>query len=266
MNKIYKIANEDINTFLEDDFETSKKPILLFLHGFGDSLNTIRPIINMQNKPFSIVAIDMPGCGKSSWNIRPITLEHYFEVAEEFVDIVLKGREVYVIGHSLGSLSALYLLRKNKAKYATLVGAAHYLIHKQKLEFGKKYLIPISKENAIESYLKLTATPEAFRKEAEMYANMIVNNKNLRFKKFHYLVDQQMLNIEYIYENYYDWYKATDKYQLCVGEFDQYTYPEEIQLVAKQMNKNFKIIKNAGHATFYDNSQEIYDFALKMFK
>ncbi|QJR44383.1 alpha/beta fold hydrolase [Mycoplasma miroungirhinis] len=266
MTKIYEIAQENINAFLEDGWEESKKPILLFIHGFGDSWGTIKPIINIKNRPFFVAAIDMPGCGKSSWHVRPLTLEHYFEVVGSFVDSVLKNRDVYVIGHSLGALSALYLLRTHRAKFATLVGPSHYLINKAKIKFGKKYLIPITRENAIESYLKLTNTPEAFKKEAEVYANMIVNNSNLRFKKFHYIVDQQMLNLEYVFENYYDWYKATNNYQLCVGEFDQYTTVEEIQLVAKQMHKKIKIIKNAGHATFYDNAQEIYEFVLEMFK
>ncbi|MGX9358209.1 alpha/beta fold hydrolase [Mycoplasma sp. 128] len=264
MNKTINICNEEINYFIEID---DTKPYVLFIHGFGDSLNIMRSIERIPNRDFNIVALDMPGCGKSSWNTRPLTLEHYFEVAKTFIKEVLTDKELYIVGHSLGCLSTLYCLKHTHAKYGLLVAPAHYVLTKARKEFGLKFLIPKTTEDAIESYLLLSHKyQEQMKRSANMYATSVVDKDQTRYKKFGWMIENQILNLDYTYNNYFNLFAGVDNYKIVSGDKDYFTNIYEISLVAYQQNKELTILKGAGHAAFLDSGQEIYEQIVKMTK
>ncbi|MBN0919592.1 alpha/beta fold hydrolase [[Mycoplasma] gypis] len=265
MQKTISLLNEEINYFIENENDTTK-PFVLFIHGFGDSLNIMRPIERQENRNFNIVSLDMPGCGRSTWN-QQITLEHYQEIALEFVNKVLKDKTFYVVGHSLGAISTLYVLKNTHAKKGLLVAPAHYVSTMPKFIFGKKYLIPENEQNALESYMLLSyKNIETMKRSASTYAKLVLDPNTKRKEKFGFMVNEQMLNPNYIIPKYWDLYSSVNNYEIASGDQDHYTNIHEVLLVGYQNNKKVHVLKDTGHSAFFDSGDEINEIIINMIK
>lgn len=73
-----------ITSYLTD--EKLSNIVVLFLHGFGDDATRATTLFQCKNRLYSIVSIDMPGCGKSSNNIGQPTLQYYCDIVGEFIE------------------------------------------------------------------------------------------------------------------------------------------------------------------------------------
>lgn len=82
---------------------------ILFLHGWGasaDSWNGIESVLS--GKGFRLISLDFPGCGKSDFPQRPLTLEDYADIVVQFTE-QLSIKNPIIFGHSHGGRVALYL-------------------------------------------------------------------------------------------------------------------------------------------------------------
>ncbi len=92
----------------------------LILHGWGSSSQKWEKVINLLSFKFQLIAIDLPGFGKSqelkeSWDIN-----NYNEFLKEFIKkIGLK--DFYLLGHSFGGTLAFKYNSENKVKKLFLV-------------------------------------------------------------------------------------------------------------------------------------------------
>lgn len=94
---------------LKINYEVSGEgyPVLL-LHGWGASLETMRPVAARLSPFFKVYMPDFPGCGKSDVPKTPWELEDYAEFVENFT-LNLEISCPIVFGHSHGGRVALFM-------------------------------------------------------------------------------------------------------------------------------------------------------------
>ena len=81
---------------------------LLFLHGWGSSLEVFNRMIRPLAAYFRCIALDLPGFGKSDMLPRPFTLQDYCDVVKKFID-ALGMRDPVMIGQSNGGRITLQM-------------------------------------------------------------------------------------------------------------------------------------------------------------
>ena len=98
---------------------------ILFLHGWGASLESFNRMIAPLSKHFRCIALDAPGCGKSELPKEALTPDDYCKITKEFMDkIGLK--DPIMIGHSNGGRTVLNMCADGyvNPKKIVLFGAA----------------------------------------------------------------------------------------------------------------------------------------------
>lgn len=100
--------------------EGQEGPWLILLHGIGACVNYWQENISELSKQFRVLAVDLPGFGKSGKPIVDYTLEYYetflVELVKEFaID------QFYLAAHSLGGAIALQYVTQHPDKVKKLV-------------------------------------------------------------------------------------------------------------------------------------------------
>ncbi len=105
-------------------------PLLVFIHGLGGSIAQFSPILLSLSNLASCLAIDLPGCGRSSFEPKAwgaYTTEALVQLLAVVIEAhraTSEGQSVILIGHSMGcSLAAL--LASQSSPYAELL--AHHV-------------------------------------------------------------------------------------------------------------------------------------------
>ena len=100
-------------------------PDILFLHGWGASLESFKRMIAPLSQNFRCISLDAPGCGKSDLPENPLTPEDYCEITKEFMKKVGTKNPI-MIGHSNGGRTILNMCANGyaKPKKIVLFGAA----------------------------------------------------------------------------------------------------------------------------------------------
>jgi len=85
---------------------------LVFLHGWGGSINSLTPLASLFSKKYQVVTLDLPGFGQSdppdpNWGVK----EYGELLVSLFNKIGLK--KVVLFGHSFGGSLAIYLAAKH---------------------------------------------------------------------------------------------------------------------------------------------------------
>lgn len=81
---------------------------VLFLHGWGASLESFAAIIKHLSPRFRCIALDMPGCGKTSLPSEPLDIDAYCCIIKQFTEKLSITPKI-VIGHSNGARVALHM-------------------------------------------------------------------------------------------------------------------------------------------------------------
>ncbi|MCC0177585.1 2-succinyl-6-hydroxy-2,4-cyclohexadiene-1-carboxylate synthase [Waterburya agarophytonicola K14] len=85
------------------------KPVILFLHGFMGSCEDFGEVINLLNKDFCCLSIDLPGHGKTEVKSD---LDYYMpKLAVAIIQLLeqLSIPQCFLVGYSMGGRLALYL-------------------------------------------------------------------------------------------------------------------------------------------------------------
>jgi len=148
---------KDISVFVKKNFRRSNpgKPGIFFLHGFGGSSGDWEEIISLLDSDFQLIAIDLPGFGKSS---KPDNTKFYQTkfLVQLISDIScrLKLTGVVLTGYSMGGRLALQFANKYPGKIKALILESSSPGLKTKLEqkVRRKYdadLISFIKNNTL---------------------------------------------------------------------------------------------------------------------
>ncbi len=91
-------------------YEDSKngEATIILIHGFISSLLCWRPIFSHLQKHFRVIALDLPGFGKTKVSRNySYTLKNYGSTVIEFIHSLNLKNPLYIVGHSLGGQIAL---------------------------------------------------------------------------------------------------------------------------------------------------------------
>ncbi|MFZ1808867.1 MAG: alpha/beta hydrolase [Cyclobacteriaceae bacterium] len=126
----YKYAVERLTIF--DDIEIAyvdegakDLPILLFIHGLGGNIMHWYPTIDELSSNFRCIAIDLPGYGLST--IRDFDSNDYIDFFSKTIDAFVRkieGKEITLVGHSMGGQVSIAVALNNPKWLKTLVLAA----------------------------------------------------------------------------------------------------------------------------------------------
>jgi pimeloyl-ACP methyl ester carboxylesterase len=86
---------------------------LLFLHGWGSSLDAFRFIWQELSSDFTCIGLDFPGCGKTALPEKALTLDDYCDIVLEFIE-KLNIKNPILLGHSNGGRVILKLAGSGK--------------------------------------------------------------------------------------------------------------------------------------------------------
>lgn len=75
-------------------------PVLL-LHGWGSSIEPYRPLMALLQLKYTVIALDMPGFGKSEEPHEPMDVDDYVDFVLEFLQL-FAVEKLDLVGHSFG--------------------------------------------------------------------------------------------------------------------------------------------------------------------
>ncbi len=100
-------------------------PPLVLLHGIGSTWRVFRPVIPALEERFAVLALDMPGFGRSPAlpaGVRPTPEALADTVAEEMDRAGMES--AHLVGNSLGGWVSAELARRGRARSAVLLSPA----------------------------------------------------------------------------------------------------------------------------------------------
>jgi len=95
-------------------------PHLLFVHGWGGTKQSLKPLALLLSKKYTCILIDLPGFGESdnpesSWGVN-----EYADLVREFL-FILKIKNIIYFGHSFGGSLGICLSANQEANIDKLV-------------------------------------------------------------------------------------------------------------------------------------------------
>ena len=103
--------------------EGSGEETIIFVHGLGSYLPAWKKNVAALKENFRCIAVDLPGYGKSSKEVYPLTMEFYADVLAEFID-KLNIDNATIAGHSMGGQIGIVMALKYSQKVKRLILAA----------------------------------------------------------------------------------------------------------------------------------------------
>jgi len=85
---------------------------LLFLHGWGGSINSLTPLANLFSKKYQVINLDLPGFGLSDLPDPKWGVKEYSELILSFLKQT-SLEKIILFGHSFGGSLAIYLAAKH---------------------------------------------------------------------------------------------------------------------------------------------------------
>jgi pimeloyl-ACP methyl ester carboxylesterase len=77
--------------------------LLVLLHGWGSNIELFSGIINFVKSKYHVVAMDMPGFGKSDEPLEPMNVDDFVNFVLEFIkELYPQEKEIIFLGHSMG--------------------------------------------------------------------------------------------------------------------------------------------------------------------
>ncbi|MFA9558340.1 alpha/beta fold hydrolase [Evansella sp. AB-rgal1] len=156
-----KITLSGVNVFCE--YVLNGKPPIVLIHGFVSSTYTFHRIIPLLEEQFSVLAIDLPGFGRSEKSTSFIySFENYAKLILECMDY-FRFESAHMVGHSMGGQIALYTAKIAPHKITKLIllcssgylkRAKNYQRYSTYLPFFHVFVERYIKRKDIQDYLK----------------------------------------------------------------------------------------------------------------
>lgn len=99
----YEVLEQSINT-IEMGSPNRQKAILI--HGWSSSSYALDPLMELLSKRYHVVAIDLPGYGKSAELKERVTIKRYADLLAKFIRQI-SDDPVILVGHSMGGMISL---------------------------------------------------------------------------------------------------------------------------------------------------------------
>ncbi|MEM1583954.1 MAG: alpha/beta hydrolase [Nitrososphaerota archaeon] len=104
--------------YLESGDEGASK--LLLIHGLGGTSKSWEEVFDRLSESFHVIAIDLPGFGKSDKPLLPYTLDNLADLLCSF----MKSTHFYpviIVGHSMGGMISIKAYKKCREKFQGII-------------------------------------------------------------------------------------------------------------------------------------------------
>lgn len=164
--------------------EGSGEKTIVLVHGLGGYILSWKKNIPELSKNYRVIALDLPGYGKSSKNAEFYTIPFFSETIYQFLEALLLDK-VVLAGHSMGGQIAIYTAYTYPEKIESLVLAApagFELFTPEDHEWFKKYVSKEAIINTPEFMIRQTFqnTFYKFPEDAEFMANDRISVKGTK--------------------------------------------------------------------------------------
>lgn len=240
-----------------------KKPLIL-LHGFTGSSDDWNFLFNKINSDYVVIAIDLPGHGKSS---SPENIKYYsFEFISNLLNFILikmNLTNVSIAGYSMGGRIALSFAINNSHKIKKLILESSTA----GIENRNDRLIRINNDN----YLAKTIEGKGIENFVDYWLNQPLFNtlKNIPPEIYNALREKKLKNNPVglantlrglgtgVMPNYWNRLQSLQIETLLIsGELDKKFTEINSRLNSLLPNSNHKIIQNCGHNVHLEKPEE----------
>ena len=104
--------------------DNKSKTSLVFLHGWGQNIEMMKPIADPFKKDYNVLIIDFPGHGKSEEPKEVWKLEDFTDMVHELIQ-ELKIKKPTLIGHSFGGKISIIYASKYEVSNLVLLSAPY---------------------------------------------------------------------------------------------------------------------------------------------
>ena len=95
--------NTIINGLNINYIDEGQGSLLVMLHGWGSNIDLFAGVISFAKSKYHVVAMDMPGFGKSDEPKEPMNVDAYVDFVIAFLNqLYPEEKEVILLGHSMG--------------------------------------------------------------------------------------------------------------------------------------------------------------------
>lgn len=153
---------------------------LVFLHGWGQNIEMMKPIADPFQKDFNILIIDLPGYGLSEEPKNEYSVFDYVEIIKKICDKLSINKPV-LIGHSFGGKISLAYASKYDVEKIILFGSP-FKKEYEKLPLKVKALKTLKKVpglNKLENFAKKHMGSTDYKNASPMMRKILVNTVNL---------------------------------------------------------------------------------------
>lgn len=152
---------------------------ILFLHGWGQNIEMMKPIADPLQDTHEIIIVDLPGYGESTEPLEAWTVQDYVDCIHEFVEM-LKLENPILVGHSFGGkISLLYASQYSVSKMVLF--ASPFKKEIQKLSLKTRTLKALKKVpglNKLENFAKKHIGSTDYRQASPKMREILVNTVN----------------------------------------------------------------------------------------
>lgn len=248
------ILNETISYVHEN---TGRQKVL-FLHGFNSSITFANNIIYSKTRNFDVVAFDFPGSGNSS-NNNEINAKLFQSITKEFIE-KLKLKNIIIVSHSLGSVSALFVNNLPEVLYTILLSPYNYVhVSKNFQNTLSSWLLPKNKEEAAESLDSLVDSPPSkdykknILKHAVVFFNLVIQKKSI----FKHLVYEEILNSDFKENIVKKLFKKAKNFEIISGDKDKFISFQSLEQIKEELKMPLTKILKCGHAIVFEHGKII---------
>ena len=152
---------------------------LVFLHGWGQNIEMMKPVADPFSEDFDIIIVDLPGHGESEEPDTVYTVDDFVECIKELLDS-LKVKNPILIGHSFGGKTSLLYASKYNVKKLILF-APSYKKEIQKLSLKTKMLKTAKKIpglNKLEGFAKKHIGSTDYKNASPLMRQILVETVN----------------------------------------------------------------------------------------
>jgi pimeloyl-ACP methyl ester carboxylesterase len=238
--------------------DEGKGSTVLLLHGWGGSIQTMKPIANILKDKCRVISLDLPGFGESDQPEKPWNSYDYSQCIKKFIDS-LGLNDIVLFGHSHGGRISIILSSKyNFVKKLILIDSAG-IIPKRKL----KYYIKVYSFKLLKSiYIMFSKRDNREKKLEEFYKKF----GSADYKESQGVMRQTMVKV--INDNLVELLPAIKAPTLLIwGENDEDTPLYMGKLMEEKISDSGLIIlKGAGHYSYidcYDQFKAVINVFLK---
>lgn len=222
---------------------------IVFLHGWGCSLEVFKSIISNVCKKYAVYLIDLPGFGKSDEPDVALDVKGVADVIHSFV-IQYKLHGIILVGHSYGGrVAAEFVYKYNNVSKLILIDSAGIK------RFSFKKLLKIRLYKVKKWFYKVS-------KNVMKYNNLVANSGSVDYVNSSFVMKEML-----VYAVNYDQrsiFKNINCETLIIwGANDKSTPLKDGKLISKLVkNSELVVIPESCHFPFLDN----YYYFIKVFE